>query len=557
MTSGHFPVGQGWVVFTRLLIPLALLVGVGTVPVSLFLWGGVGLYGLANFLFLAGIVWTHGNDSTILAGRSWRTLARPSIWMRPALAVLLVAEHVLVAGLLVADGSVTSDFGLLFVLISTLSGFLFGGIGALVSVFLTFSLLGVVAAAETGALPFFPPLQMHEVRTILFRWILLTLESGLLGGLTAFLATSLQQQRNLVEGKARDLEMARLDLDGVLNRLSYGVVVVDVADRILYFNSAAVAVLHGPLHPGVRLEEIAFAEPWGSDLMVLVEQVRGGRQELSERECRTEAGAWLRLQVAPTLLEGRLRSLVVTIDDISAIRRMEEEVRNAERMATLGHMAARIAHEIRNPLASITGSSQLLGQNPDLASDDRQLLELIRRESKRLDRILAEFLDYSRTRTPSIREFSPMDVIQEVVEMVRARATTMGIADVQIDIRALVVAPRIHLDRDMLVQILSNLGINGLQALSIDRKGRILFEIDSVEGGVKFRVRDNGVGMGADVLAKMGEAFFTTRQGGVGLGVAISRQLTSLLGGTFRVQSLEGRGTIVEVAFPVSGRETR
>lgn len=556
MTPGRFPVGQGWVVFTRLLIPLALLVGVGTVSVSLPLWGAVGIYGFANFLFLAGIVWTRGDDAPV-GDKGWRTFARPSIWMRPALGLLLVAEHVLVAGLLVAEGSVTSDFGLLFVLVSTLSGFLFGGVGALVSALLTLVLLGGVAAAETGFLPALRLVPMHEVRTILFRWILLTLESSLLGGLTAFLATSLQHQRNLVEGKARDLEMARLDLDGVLNRLSYGVLVVDVADRILYFNSAAVAVLHGPLYPGARLEEVAFSEPWGNDLMVLVEQVRGGRQELSERECRTDAGAWLRLKVAPTLLEGRLRSLVVTIDDISAIRRMEEEVRNAERMATLGHMAARIAHEIRNPLASITGSSQLLGQNPDLASDDRQLLELIRRESKRLDRILAEFLDYSRTRTPSIREFPPMEVVQEVLEMVRARATTMGIADVQIDVKAVAVAPRIRLDRDMLVQILSNLGINGLQALSSERKGRILFEIDGVEGGIRFRVRDNGVGMGPEVLAKMGEAFFTTRQGGVGLGVAISRQLTSLLGGTFRVQSLEGRGTIVEVAFPVSGRETR
>lgn len=557
MTSGQFPVGQGWVVFTRLLLPCALLVGVATVRVSVSLWIAVGVYGLLNFLFLTGVVWTRGSDAHHVPGNERVPRLNPSFWMRPAMGLLLVSEHAIVAGLVVADGSASSDFGLLFVLISTLSGFLFGGMGALVSALLTFGFLGVVVATATGVLPGFMPQVPHEVRTIVFRWLILTIESAVLGGLTAFLATSLQQQRRLVEGKARDLEMARLDLDGVLNRLSYGVIVVDVADRILYFNSAAVAVLHGPLHPGARFDQIAMAEPWGSELLVLVEQVRGGRQEMSERECRTEAGAWLRIQVAPTLLEGRLRSLVVTIDDISAIRRMEEEVRNAERMATLGHMAARIAHEIRNPLASITGSSQLLGQNPDLASDDRQLLGLIRRESKRLDRILAEFLDFSRTRTPSLREFSPLEVVQEVVEIVRTRAGTMGVGQVQVDIRAVAIAPVVTLDRDMLVQILANLGLNGLQALSSERKGRILFEIESMEGGIRFRVKDNGVGMGPEVLAKMGEAFFTTRQGGVGLGVAISRQLTSLLGGTFRVQSLEGRGTIVEVAFPVSSRDIR
>jgi two-component system sensor histidine kinase PilS (NtrC family) len=540
------PAGQGWVVVTRILLPLALLAGVMAVPVSTPLWLGLGAYGLINFLFLAGFLWVRGPSTSVAA---W--------WVRPALALLLVCEHVLVVSLMVVDGSATSDFGLLLVLISTLSGFLFGKFGAIVSGMLTMTLLGGLVATQARLLPWHLDLVPLDNRALMLRWLVLTGESVVLGALTSFLATSLVFQRRLAEGKARDLEMARLDLDGVLNRLSYGVLVVDTTDRILYFNSAAVASLRGQLHPGAALEGVALAESWGSELLVLVEQVRGGRQELSERECRTEAGGWLRLQVARTLLDGRLRSLVITIDDITPIRRMEEEVRNAERMATLGHMAARIAHEIRNPLASITGSSQLLGDNPDLAADDRQLLGLIRRESARLDRILAEFLDFSRTRTPSVREFPPLEVVQEVVDMVRARAVAMNIPEFQADIKSVMVPPLVSLDRDMLVQILSNLGINALQALSSDRKGRVLFELESIEGGVRFRVRDNGVGMGPDVLAKMGEAFFTTRQGGVGLGVAISRQLTSLLGGTFRVQSLEGRGTIVEVAFPVPNRDDR
>lgn len=546
MNSAILPAGQGWVVVTRILLPLALLAGVMAVPVSVALWVGLGVYGLINFLFLSGFLWVRGPSSIVSA---W--------WVRPALALLLVCEHVLVVWLMVVDGSATSDFGLLLVLISTLSGFLFGKFGAIVSGLLTMTLLGGLVATQARLLPWHLDLVPLENRALLLRWLVLTGESVVLGALTSFLATSLVFQRRLAEGKARDLEMARLDLDGVLNRLSYGVLVVDTTDKILYFNSAAVATLRGQLHPGAALEGVALAESWGSELLVLVEQVRGGRQELSERECRTEAGGWLRLQVARTLLDGRLRSLVITVDDITPIRRMEEEVRNAERMATLGHMAARIAHEIRNPLASITGSSQLLGDNKDLAADDRQLLGLIRRESARLDRILAEFLDFSRTRTPSVREFPPLEVVQEVVDMVRARAVAMNIAEFQADIKSVLVPPLVRLDRDMLVQILSNLGINALQALSSERKGRVLFELESIEGGVRFRVRDNGVGMGPEVLAKMGEAFFTTRQGGVGLGVAISRQLTSLLGGTFRVQSLEGRGTIVEVAFPVPNRDDR
>lgn len=541
MISTSLPVGQGWVVVTRLLLPLALLGGVLAVPMSVALWALLGAYGLANFVFLASLLWISGRDGD---------LSRAP-WIRPALALLLVCEHGLIGALVVADGSGASDFGLLFVMLSTLAGFLFGRFGVLVSSGLTLTIMGGLVASQIGVLPLPLELLPIEPRTLIFRWLVLTGESVLLGSLTAFLATSLQYQKRVAEGRARDLEMARLDLDGVLNRLSYGVVVVEPNDRVLYFNSSAVALLRSSLHPGVRLDDVALGETWGGELLVLVEQVRAGRHDMAERECRTEAGGWLRLQVAGTLLEGRLRSLVITLDDITPIRRMEEEVRNAERMATLGHMAARIAHEIRNPLASITGSSQLLGENKDLEADDRQLLALIRRESGRLDRILAEFLDYSRTRKPSVREFAPLDVVREVVEMVRARAGAMGKSDVLLEVKALGAAPVVVLDRDMLVQILSNLGINALQALSTDRQGRVVFEVEGFEGGIRFRVRDNGVGMGPEVLAKMGEAFFTTRQGGVGLGVAITRQLTSLLGGTFRVQSLEGRGTIVEVAFPV------
>jgi len=508
---------------------------------SVGLWALLGVYGLANFAFLAGLLWSSAREGELTRGP----------WIRPALALLLVCEHGLIGALVVADGSAASDFGLLFVMLSTLAGFLFGRLGVLASSGLTLTIMGGIVASQIGLLPLPLELLPLEPRTLIFRWLVLTGESVLLGALTAFLATSLQYQKRVAEGRARDLEMARLDLDGVLNRLSYGVVVVEPNDRVLYFNSSAVALLRSSLHPGAHLDDVALGETWGGELLVLVEQVRAGRQELAERECRTEAGGWLRLQVAGTLLEGRLRSLVITLDDITPIRRMEEEVRNAERMATLGHMAARIAHEIRNPLASITGSSQLLGDNKDLDADDRQLLALIRRESGRLDRILAEFLDYSRTRKPSVREFAPLDVVREVVEMVRARAASMGKSDVQLEVKALGAAPHVVLDRDMLVQILSNLGINALQALSADRQGRVVFDIEGFDGGIRFRVRDNGVGMGPEVLAKMGEAFFTTRQGGVGLGVAITRQLTSLLGGTFRVQSLEGRGTIVEVAFPV------
>lgn len=545
MSGAPSAVHLRWVGATRVLTPLALFLGALSVPSTPGLWAWVAFQVVADVAYLAWLLKRHPPS------------ARFQSWQEWGLAALFILDVCVEAEIVAADGGLLSDFILLFVFTATLAGFIMRYRGAFWVTLSGFVVFGTLALGHAGFGTSGESLAVLSHGTVLFRLLMVVGLGGAVSFLTAYLSETLRRQRELSADQARDLLLARLDLDGVLNRLSYGVLVLDPSDKLLYFNQAASTILRHPLHPGARLQQILSTETWGSELVEMAGSISTGLAGKTEKEFRISPTGWIQVQVAGQWIEGKLRNVVVALHDISGLRKMEEEVRSTERMATLGHMAARIAHEIRNPLASITGSSQLLGQNPDLATDDRQLLELIRRESKRLDRILAEFLDYSRTRTPSIREFSPLEVVQEVVEIVRTRAGTMGIEGVQVDIKAVAVAPRIWLDRDMLVQILSNLGINGLQALSKERPGRILIEIESFEGGIRFRVRDNGVGMGPDVLAKMGEAFFTTRQGGVGLGVAISRQLTSLLGGTFRVQSLEGRGTIVEVAFPISSRDTR
>lgn len=537
MSGAPSAVHLRWVGATRVLTPLALFLGALSVPSTPELWAWVAVQVVADVAYLAWLLKRHPPT------------ARFQSWQEWGLAALFILDVCVEAEIVAADGGLLSDFILLFVFTATLAGFIMRYRGAFWVTLSGFVVFGSLALSHAGFGAPGESLATLSHGTVLFRLLMVVGLGGTVSFLTAYLSEMLRRQRELSADQARDLLLARLDLDGVLNRLSYGVLVLDPSDKLLYFNQAASTILRHPLHPGARLQQVLSTETWGAELVEMAKSISTGLSGKTEKEFRISPTGWIQVQVAGQWIEGKLRNVVVALHDISGLRKMEEEVRSTERMATLGHMAARIAHEIRNPLASITGSAQLLGDMEGASDDDRQLLGLIRRESERLDRILTEFLDFSRPRSPSIRDLSVEEVLAEVKGMVETRLVRDGRSGIEVKVRCQA-GLEAWLDHDMLVQILSNLAINGVQAIKEGHTGRIQIEVGADEEQIRFRIRDNGIGMAPDLLNKVGDAFFTTRQGGVGLGVAISRHLTTLLGGTFRIQSLEGRGTVVEVAFP-------
>jgi two-component system sensor histidine kinase PilS (NtrC family) len=527
-----------WIGAARVLTPVALFLSVLAVPSPASVWLWLAIHLLGDMLYLGSQVQRH------------RTGGSPPAWQEAVLGSLFCLDVWVETLIVSADGGLLSDFILLFVLTATLAGFIMRYRGAILVSVAALFMFGGLALGHLGWGWSGQNLATLTVWTVALRTLMVVGLGTIVSFLTAYLAETLHRQRALSHDQARDLMLARLDLDGVLNRLSYGVLVLDPEDKLLYFNQSACSILRHPLHPGARLHQILASEAWGSELVDAAREISLGGVPKVDREIRVSPVGWVQVQIAGQWMDGRLRNVVVALHDISAIRRMEEEVRSAERGATLGHMAARIAHEIRNPLASITGSAQLLGEaSASSSDDDRQLLSLIRRESERLDRILSEFLDFSRPRVPSLRQTEIPALLAEVRDMVHARMAKEGRDEVEIRIKCPTTLS-VLIDRDMLVQILSNFALNALQAISPGHSGKITLDAASDAEQFRIRVRDNGAGMPPDLLKKVGEAFFTTRQGGVGLGVAISRHLTTLLGGTFRVQSLEGRGTVVEVAFP-------
>lgn len=283
---------------------------------------------------------------------------------------------------------------------------------------------------------------------------------------------------------------------------------------------------------------------------------------------------------------GRPAWALVTLHDLTAMSRMQQELRRNERLATLGQLSAGVAHEIRNPLAGIGTSAQVLLKRFESGDDRARFVQVILDEVARLDRIVTSLLQYARPRQPELRPVRLADCVERVVAMSQGNAQRQGIV-IESD-----VAPRlaaIWIDADLVHQVLLNVTLNALQAMASG--GTLRYEVrhvrrrrpprgpgrraedrragDRREGDTRaegeraggawldiqqVRVIDTGVGIPRGTLTKLFDPFFTTKPAGTGLGLSISQTIMQEHGGSIAVDSKEGRGTTVLLNFPLEKR---
>ncbi len=247
--------------------------------------------------------------------------------------------------------------------------------------------------------------------------------------------------------------------------------------------------------------------------------------------------------------DGAVIGRVVIFQDLTPIKQMEERIRIADRLAGVGEMAAGLAHEIRNPLASIAGSSQLLRESADMPEDASTLLEIIERESSRLNVLISDFLSYTGTSIRSTGRVRVTSLLREVAEAVRAgegREKGLLIEDVatkELEAEA---------DAEQLKQVVWNLVRNAVQ--STPGGGRILLDaFEQIRHGVRYvvlTISDSGVGIDPQNLEKIFNPFFTTKEGGTGLGLAISQRIMHYHKGFIEVRSNPGQGSTFSVFLP-------
>lgn len=378
----------------------------------------------------------------------------------------------------------------------------------------------------------------------------------------AYLAAYLGEQVRQVRSQARRTEASLAELqvlhEDIVQSVSSGLVTFDWNGRVLTANRT-VEALGGRSQEALRLEpwERIFrqAPPFGQ----VWENLRAWMRVPSrfQADLLRADGSAIPVGVSASLLRrgsGEPMGVICSFQDLTEIKRMEAQVRHADRLAAIGRLAAGLAHEIRNPIASIRGSIEVLRQNLKPQGADRRLMDIVLRESDRLDGTIAEFLEFSRPRQLSPALTDVTAVIDEVLLLLGHQAgERLRIVKEYPDGSA-----KAYVDPGQIRQALWNLCRNALDAMPQGGTLRVVAQAGKGEGAdgrgvVEIAVEDTGRGVAPEHRSHIFEPFYTTKPDGTGLGLAIVHRIIEEHGGEIRVESRAGGGARFVAILPGIG----
>ncbi|HXG57475.1 MAG TPA: ATP-binding protein [Thermoanaerobaculia bacterium] len=367
--------------------------------------------------------------------------------------------------------------------------------------------------------------------------------------LTAYIAEKLQRTSAELDANRQNLAELRALNQNVVDSIPSGLITLTTGGAVSFGNPAACSILQIPLAAilGRHVTDLDFFSPeeWAGVRAKLAE---GGvvRKEIDHYDVAGEARS-IGLAVTPLqTLDGEPAGYTVIFQDLTEMKKLEAELRLKDRMAAVGELSAGIAHEIRNPLAAIAGSVQILKDSKSLTPQEQRLMSIVLKESERLNKSIADFLRFVRPQEKNASEFDIAASLTETLDLL-AHSSELRADHV---IRREIDPPSFPIvgDADQIRQVFWNVARNAVQAMP---QGGVLTVRTNVDDGTyRIEFSDNGRGMSEADLRRLFQPFRTNFPSGTGLGMAISYRIVQAHGGRIDVASREGEGTTITISLP-------
>jgi two-component system sensor histidine kinase PilS (NtrC family) len=469
----------------------------------------------------------------------------------------LACDAIVVSAFSSLTGGITSLFSLLYVLpivTGSMVGFRRGGL--LVATLSAVIFSGIVAsqyltAAGLVHLSWLPVDLLKLPSRPVAQYIVVLNLCGFFG--VALLSGSLAEG---VRSAGARLELASTEIadlqalnQHVIDSLPSGLLTTDPAQRILTFNHAAETICALPFQ-SVAGRPVATVMQLPETLVAALNHgLVGASARRLEFKHRRPDGREIDIGLSATHLEtpGGRAGYLITFQDLTDVKKLENDARMRQRLAAVGEMAAGIAHEIRNPLASMSGSIQILRQELPLTTEQEQLMDIVLRESERLNTTIKSFLAYARPQRFSVTRFDLRRAVNDAALLLRNSAEVQEGHTIEVD-----VPPHeiwYEADEGQIKQIVWNLASNGLRAMP--NGGRLSLTASEEKAGVVLTVQDEGIGIPAEEIDTLFQPFHGSFAKGSGLGLAIVHRTVTEYKGEIEIMSRKGMGTRVSVHLPM------
>lgn len=525
-----------------------------------------------------GLFWTVALAFTATAISG--TLVRRGLRTRRLALVQIATDVAVVTSLVYFSGGRESVFAFLYVLVTIYAALLFERWGAASAATLSAGCYGaallVANASASGALTGgAEPVSLAQLAT---GWGVHVGALYLVGALATVLSRDLLRTGEALDRSASDLRRLQSLHERTVESITSGLLTTDTAGRVTSFNPAAERITGMQAAEALGLAADAVIPGVANSVLMNPPAPLPSETYRTRVRYQNRRGEDLHLGLAGSILRdanGACLGHIVIFQDVTQVVAMEGQLRRSERLAAAGELSAKMAHEIRNPLAAISGSVQILrsGTTGERgATESKRLMDIVVREADRLSDLINDFLNYARPPEPELEPVEIGKLAIEVLELLESSRTD-GLS-VALDVRpgVLVLA-----DPRQLKQVLWNLFLNALQAMPNGGELRVTVGVEPApqagalasrnehvgEGRVLPReeartrraalcVADSGIGIPPDVQDRIFEPFFTTKTKGSGLGLSTVHRIVESHGGELQVQSEEGKGTSICVLLPIA-----